>query len=68
LRSHVVVRHPNRPDHTSSQGRGVLDAFEPLHELFVSGSAVVRQDRDEAVARAVLDATNRRLGRTAPAR
>ncbi len=25
-------------------------------------------DRDEAVARAVLDATNRRLGRTAPAR
>ena len=41
---------------------------EPPVELFVSGSAVVRQDRDEAVARAVLDATNRRLGRTAPAR
>ena len=39
---------------------------EPPVELFVSGSAVVRQDRDEAVARAVLDATNRRLGRTAP--
>jgi hypothetical protein len=41
---------------------------EPPVELFVSGSAVVRQDRDEAVARAVLDATNRRLGRTTPAR
>ncbi len=41
---------------------------EPPIELFVSGSAVVRQDRDDAVARAVLDATNRRLGRTAPAR
>ena len=41
---------------------------EPPIELFVSGSAVVRQDRDEAVARAVLDATNRRLGRTAPVR
>jgi hypothetical protein len=41
---------------------------EPPVELFVSGSAVVRQDRDEAVARAMLDATNRRLGRTAPAR
>jgi hypothetical protein len=41
---------------------------EPPIELFVSGSAVVRQDRDEAVARAVLDATNRRLGRTEPAR
>jgi hypothetical protein len=41
---------------------------EPPVELFVSGSAVVRQDRDEAVARAVLDATNRRLGRTVPAR
>jgi len=32
-------------------------------ELVVSGSAVVRRDRDDAVARAVLDATNRRLGR-----
>jgi hypothetical protein len=41
---------------------------EPPIELFVSGSAIVRQDRDEAVARAVLDATNRRLGRTEPAR
>ena len=41
---------------------------EPPIELFVSGSAVVRQDRDDAVARAVLDATNRRLGRTASAR
>jgi len=41
---------------------------EPPVELFVSGSAVVRQDRDDAVARAVLDATNRRLGRTAAAR
>jgi hypothetical protein len=36
---------------------------EPPVELLVSGSAVVRQDRDDAVARAVLDATNRRLGR-----
>jgi hypothetical protein len=36
---------------------------EPPVELFVSGSAVVRQDRDEAISRAVLDATNRRLGR-----
>jgi hypothetical protein len=35
---------------------------EPPLELFVSGSAVVRQDRDEAVARALLDATNRRVG------
>jgi hypothetical protein len=41
---------------------------EPPIELFVSGSAIVRQDRDEAVARAVLDATNRRLGRTEPVR
>jgi hypothetical protein len=40
---------------------------EPPAEFFVSGSAVVRHDRDEAVARAVLDATNRRLGRTAAA-
>ncbi len=36
---------------------------EPPLELFVSGSAVVRQDRDEAVARALLDAANRRLAR-----
>jgi hypothetical protein len=41
---------------------------EPPIELFVSGSAIVRQDRDDAIARAMLDATNRRLGHTAPAR
>jgi hypothetical protein len=41
---------------------------EPPVELFVSGSAIVRRDRDEAVARAVLDATNRRLGRTTSTR
>jgi len=40
---------------------------EPPSELFVSGSAVVRRDRDDAIARAVLDATNRRLGRAAVA-
>ena len=34
---------------------------EPPTELIVSGSAVVRRDRDDAVARAMLDATNRRL-------
>ena len=37
---------------------------DPPHELFVSGSAVVRRDRDDAVARALLDATNRRIART----
>jgi hypothetical protein len=36
---------------------------EPPVELQVSGSAVVRQDRDDAVARALLDAMNRRLNR-----
>jgi hypothetical protein len=36
---------------------------EPPLELSVSGSAVVRRDRDEAVARALLDATNRRISR-----
>lgn len=36
----------------------------PPHEQIVSGSAVVRQNQDaDAVARAVLDATNRRLTR-----
>jgi EAL domain-containing protein (putative c-di-GMP-specific phosphodiesterase class I) len=30
--AHVVVRHPNRADHTSSHGHGVLDAFEPLYD------------------------------------
>ena len=35
---------------------------DPPTELVVSGSAVVRRDRDDAVAR-VLDATNRRLAR-----
>ena len=33
-------------------------------ELVVSGSAIVRRDRDEAIARALLDATNRRIART----
>jgi hypothetical protein len=37
---------------------------DPPNELVVSGSAVVRRDRDDAVARALLDATNRRLSRT----
>ena len=37
---------------------------DPPHELFVSGSAVVRRDRDDAVARALLDATNRRIARS----
>jgi hypothetical protein len=36
---------------------------EPPLELFVSGSAIVRRDRDDAVARALLDATNRRIAR-----
>jgi hypothetical protein len=36
---------------------------DPPSELVVSGSAVVRRDRDDAVARALLDATNRRLAR-----
>jgi len=36
---------------------------DPPTELLVSGSAVVRRDRDDAVARALLDATNRRLAR-----
>ena len=36
---------------------------EPPLELPVSGSAVVRRDRDEAIARALLDATNRRISR-----
>lgn len=36
----------------------------PPHEQIVSGSAVVRQNQDaDAIARAVLDATNRRLTR-----
>jgi hypothetical protein len=37
---------------------------EPPMELFVSGSAIVRRERDEAVARALLDATNRRIARS----
>ena len=36
---------------------------DPPVELVVSGSAVVRRDRDDAVVRALLDATNRRLSR-----
>jgi hypothetical protein len=39
--------------------------IEPPLELPVSGSAVVRSDRDDAVARALLDATNRRMSRLA---
>jgi hypothetical protein len=34
---------------------------EPPQELLVSGSAVVRRGRNDAVVRAVLDATNRRV-------
>lgn len=41
---------------------------EPPLELMTSGSAVVRHDRDDAVARALLDATNRRLTRLEPGR
>jgi hypothetical protein len=37
---------------------------DPPLELFVSGSAIVRSDRDDAVARALLDATNRRIARS----
>ena len=37
---------------------------DPPMELFVSGSAIVRNDRDDAVARALMDATNRRIART----
>ena len=36
---------------------------EPPLELPMSGSAVVRSDRDDAIARALLDAVNRRLSR-----
>jgi len=36
---------------------------EPPLELLMSGSAVVRRGRDDAVVRAVLDATNRRVSR-----
>jgi hypothetical protein len=36
---------------------------DPPNELLVCGSAVVRRDRDDAVVRALLDATNRRLSR-----
>jgi hypothetical protein len=36
---------------------------EPPLELLVSGSAIVRRGRDDAVVRAVLDATNRRTSR-----
>jgi hypothetical protein len=35
--------------------------MQPPVELLVSGSAVVRRGRDDAIVRAVLDATNRRL-------
>jgi hypothetical protein len=36
---------------------------EPPLELLVSGSAIVRRGRNDAVVRAVLDATNRRVSR-----
>ena len=39
--------------------------LEPPLELPVSGSAVVRHDRDDAIVRALLDATNRRISRLA---
>ena len=38
----------------------------PAARAAVSGSAVVRRDRDDAVARALLDATNRRISRVEP--
>jgi hypothetical protein len=36
---------------------------EPPLELAMSGSAIVRRDRDDAIARALLDAVNRRISR-----
>jgi hypothetical protein len=36
---------------------------EPPLELPMSGSAMVRRDRDDAIARALLDAVNRRISR-----
>lgn len=41
----------------------VVVYVEPPMEVSVSGSAVVRRGRDDAVARALLDATNRRMSR-----
>ena len=41
---------------------------EPPHELRLSGSAIVRQHRDDSTVRAVLDAINRRLPHLAPER
>ncbi len=43
-------------------------SVEPPHELRLSGSAIVRQHRDDAIVRAVLDAINRRLPHLAPDR
>ena len=43
-------------------------SLEPPHELRLSGSAIVRQHRDDATVRAVLDAVNRRLPHLAPER
>jgi hypothetical protein len=43
-------------------------SVEPPHELRLSGSAIVRQHRDDATVRAVLDAINRRLPHLAPER
>ena len=39
----------------------VLVSVDPPHERHLSGSAIVHQHVDDAVVRAVLDATNRRL-------
>lgn len=43
-------------------------SVEPPHELRLSGSAIVRQHRDDAAVRAVLDAINRRLPHLGPER
>lgn len=44
----------------------LLVSVDPPHERHLSGSAIVYQHADDAVVRAVLDATNRRLPGLAP--
>ena len=39
----------------------LLVSVDPPHERHISGSAIVHQHTDDAIVRAVLDATNRRL-------
>ena len=41
----------------------IVVLIDPPLELPLSGSAVVRHDRDDAVVRALLDAVNRRISR-----